>query len=218
MFDDDHELPEDLGALGYQLMAQASDLEQTYPSQVNARTQVFVGQHSGARRPTSLTQLAVALSIGSVIAVVLVAVFGSVFVAWDILTPRRQRNWVVQARPAQDVSKPSAVPTQRDTAEFVAVADASAKEASGDRFSVRELVASADMLEEQTEADAELSDAQKIELLEKALDRYRSVIIYLQDEIQTRDEERAAQAQQLQNLEQRLRLLEALPAEAESTR
>ena len=125
---------------------------------------------------------------------------------------------MVQARPAQDVSKPSAVPTQRDTAEFVAVAAASAKEASGDRFSVRELVASADMLEEQTEADAELSDAQKIELLEKALDRYRSVIIYLQDEIQTRDEERAAQAQQLQNLEQRLRLLEALPAEAESTR
>jgi hypothetical protein len=217
-FDSDAQLPEDLCELGEELTAQARFLEQTYPCQPSQQTVERALQTSEPTRRNAWQRVLVGLTLVSLISVGVLV--GKELIWWGERAQRDQspRPATAGAAPvlAEINSTPAppelpATPGQLGSPEPLVVAEVPTKPRNASRFSVRELVASADMLEEQTEADAQLSDAQKIALLEKALDRYRSVIIYLQDEIKTRDEERAEQVHQLRQLEQRLQLLQSNP-------
>lgn len=200
----DAKLPDDLGELGEELTAQARLLEKTYPCQPHSTMVTTALQPSEAAPQAKWQRALLGMTLVCLMAAGIIA--GKELLRWRNVSS--QNELTNQPKDVTTVPSPPVETAQQRRAAPLSVADAPTRPERTNRFSVRELVASADMLEEQSEADTQLSDAEKIALLEKALDRYRSVIIYLQDEIKTRDEERAEQALQLRDLEQRLQLLE----------
>lgn len=216
-------LCDDLAALASRLQAESEDLARSYPTQDPSRLGLDSQNHAfqlDARPATSWLTTALAL--------VLVAAFGFAFGRWHLLA--RQSDLasasttpeppVRSLSPAASESAPGSAPKTREVVssptrpfsdkELDTLARVLA-DLPADARALGETLAIEDAIEDATDPNPPpaLSEADKIRLLEKALERYRSVIVYLQSQLERQVREQAQAEQAIADLKAEINTLRA---------